>query len=221
MKTSIETDIRLDTLKQLVPELVKAIGLSCEVILHDVRNLDSSCIAISGDVTGRKIGAPMTDLGLRMLRKGDSTSNLINYSSTSSNGKLLRSSTLVIRNRKGTPIALMCINFDLSTLSILRDVIKSTFPVDFPTIDDVDASSEETFPSDVQELLKSTVSEVLSSLDKPISIMNKQDKLRVVELLDGMGVFAIKKAHYYVASVLNTSRYTIYNYLNEIRHRNL
>lgn len=218
MKESIETDIRLDTLKQLVSEFAKAIGPSCEVVLHDLQNLDSSCVAISGDVTRRRVGVPMTDLGLRLLKRGDHASNLINYSSTSSSGKPLRSSTFIIRNSKGKPIAFVCINFDLSTLSILRDVINSSFPTDLPPGDvALTQDTREIFPRDVQEILKSSVADVLKKFDKPISIMKKPDKLKVVELLDEAGIFAIRNSHNYVAALLNTSRYTIYNYLNEIR----
>lgn len=218
MKSSTEIDIRLDTLKQLVTELAKAIGPACEVILHDLRTLDSSCIAMSGNVTGRRVGAPITDLGLRVLRRGDSASHVINYSSTTADGKHLRSSTLIMRDSKGKPIAFVCINFDLSTLTVLREFIDLSFPTGLAVGDEaMQDNAKESFPGDVGEVLRATVSSVLKKLDKPISIMNKQDKLKAVELLDQAGIFAIKKAPFYVASVLNASRYTIYNYLNEVR----
>ncbi len=222
MKSFIETDIRLDTLEQLLADLAKAIGPTCEVILHDLRKLESSVIAVSGDVTRRKVGAPMTDLGLRILRKGDLEHNFINYSSTSADSKRLRSSTLIIRDSKGKPIAFVCLNFDISNLIILRKVIDASFPAGLLKDEEtLQKSSEETFPSDVQDILQSTVSDVIRKIDKPIRIMNKQEKLRIIELLDEAGIFGIKKAHFHVASALNTSRYTIYNYLNEVRHRNL
>lgn len=220
MTKSKETDIRLDTLKQLVSELAKAIGPACEVILHDLRNLDSSCVATSGNVTGRKIGAPMTDLGLRVLKRSGQASNLINYSSTSSDGRPLKSSTIIIRNSINKPIAFVCMNFDLSTLFILRDVINSSLLTDLPTSEvALDTDTKETYPKEVQEILKSAVAEVLKRFDKPISIMKRRDRLQVVELLDEAGIFAIKNSHYYVASLLGTSRFTIYNYLSEIRQR--
>ena len=220
MKQSKEADIRIDTLKQLVSELAKGIGPACEVLLHDLRHLEYSCVAISGNVTGRKVGAPITDLGLRVLKKGEQASNLINYSSTSGDKKQMRSSSFVIRNNANKPIAMVCINFDLSTMSILRDVINSSFPVDSPAGEDIlDTNTRETYPRDMQETLKLTVAEVLQNFHKPTSIMKKQDRLQVVEMLDKCGVFAIKNSHYYVASVLGTSRYTTYNYLNEIRQR--
>ena len=110
----------------------------------------------------------------------------------------------------------------MSTVDLLRDMIDSSFPTNLPPGDIVlNQDTKETFPRDVQEILKSTVAEVLKKFDKPISIMKKQDKLKLVKLLDEAGIFGIKNSHNYVASVLNTSRYTIYNYLNEIRQRGL
>lgn len=219
MKQPKEIDIRLDTLKQLVSELAEAIGPACEVILHDLRNLDSSCVTISGNVTGRKVGAPMTDLGFRILKKSEQVPNLINYASSLNNGKPLRSSTFIIRNSKGKPIAFVCINFDMSTLLIVRDVINSSIPADLPSGEVVlNTDTKETFSRDVQEVLKSAVAEVLKRFDKPVSLMKKRDKLQVVKMLDEAGIFAIKNSHFYVASILGTSRYTVYNYLNETRH---
>jgi predicted transcriptional regulator YheO len=220
MKQNNETDIRLDTLEQLVSVVAKAISPACEVLLHDLRDLDSSTIAVSGDVTGRKVGAPMTDLGLRILRRGKQSSHLINYSSKSSDGRSLRSSTFIIRNSKGKPIAFVCINFNLTTAHLLQDLINSSFLVDLPSGDVIlDEETKETYTTDVREILKLTVADVLRKSDRPVSIMNKRDRLKVVEMLDEAGIFAIKNSHSYVATVLNTSRYTIYNYLNEIKHR--
>jgi len=218
MKSSAQINTILDTLKQLVPGMAKAIGPGCEVILHDVRTPDSSCIAISGDVTGRKIGAPMTDLGLRILREEHSTPHLINYLTTTADGRPTRSSTFIIRDSQGDPAAMFCINFDLSPLLDLQQLGDRVFPKN-PVVEGkvIQDDTQETFYSDVGDVLTSTVSAVLHKFGKPVSIMDKQDKLKIVKLLDEAGIFAIKKAHFYVASALNTSRYTIYNYLNEVR----
>jgi len=218
MREIDELEIRLDTLKQLISEIAKGVGPFCEILLHDLRNLDASCIAISGNVTGRKVGAPMTDLGLQILENQDAISNLINYSSRSTDGKYLRSSTFIVRNSKRKPIAFVCINFDISTIHLLRDMISQSFQLDLvPENIAFDQEVKETFPKDVGEILKSVVTEKLKMLDKPVSVMKKKDKLKLIEMLDESGVFKIRHSHYYVASVLNTSRYTIYNYLNEVR----
>ena len=47
--------------------------------------------------------------------------------------------------------------------------------------------------------------------------MTKDDKVEIVRTLDQKGAFLIKGAIDYVAKVLCVSRYTVYNYLDEVR----
>jgi len=47
--------------------------------------------------------------------------------------------------------------------------------------------------------------------------MQKEDKLRVVKIADKKGAFLIKEAITQVAKEINVSRFTIYNYLKELK----
>jgi predicted transcriptional regulator YheO len=47
--------------------------------------------------------------------------------------------------------------------------------------------------------------------------MSKEEKVQICKQLDAQGAFLIKGAIDYVAAILCVSRYTIYNYLDEIR----
>lgn len=47
--------------------------------------------------------------------------------------------------------------------------------------------------------------------------MQKEHKLKIVEVLDEKGVFLIKGAVDDVANAIGVSRYSVYNYLDEIR----
>ncbi len=51
----------------------------------------------------------------------------------------------------------------------------------------------------------------------PVELMKKQHKAAVVRELDEAGYFLIKDAVDFLAAELKVTRYTIYNYLNEIR----
>ena len=58
----------------IVEGIAKTFGKNCEVVLHDFSNLQSSIIAIeNGHVTGRSVGSPMTEVGLKAIKKGDTT----------------------------------------------------------------------------------------------------------------------------------------------------
>jgi predicted transcriptional regulator YheO len=49
------------------------------------------------------------------------------------------------------------------------------------------------------------------------SMMDKRDKLETMGRLDKDGVFMIKGSVDYMAKVFGASKYTIYNYLKQIR----
>ena len=47
--------------------------------------------------------------------------------------------------------------------------------------------------------------------------MTKEEKVKVVEMLDDRGIFLVKGAVDVVALALAVSKYTVYNYLEEAR----
>jgi predicted transcriptional regulator YheO len=51
----------------------------------------------------------------------------------------------------------------------------------------------------------------------PVELMKKVHKSQVVRVLDEAGFFLIRDSVDHLAGVLEVTRYTIYNYLNENR----
>jgi len=200
----------------LVDGIASTFGKNCEVVLHDIRRPQSSVIAIAnGHITGRSIGSPMTEYGLATLRKGQFDKPIVNYRKKPKDGKFLKSSSLFIKDEKGKLIGFLCINYDISELTIARNIIN-----DFTNIiedTDFDEDSGESFGSTVNEMLSSIVNKTLESVGKPVAFISKEEKVNIVQTLDQKGVFLIKGAIDYVAKVLCVSRYTVYNYLDEIR----
>jgi predicted transcriptional regulator YheO len=213
-----ETDTRLDTLRQLVSQLADAIGPDCEVVLHDLRALDQSIVAMSGNVTGRQLGSPMTDLGLRILREGGSRSSFLNYSAVGADGRSLRCSTFIIRGSRGKPVALVCVNFDISEWQRVRSFLDTHAVVVPPPGGGAADASTESFPRDVQDVFSSVIASVVSAVGKPVTRWTRAERVAAVRSLDRAGLFAVKGAHYRVAALLGVSRYTVYNYLNYTRH---
>ncbi len=206
----------LKTMIQLVEGIANTFGKNCEVVLHDVSHPQSSIIAIAnGHVTGRTIGGPMSEYGLADLRRGQFDKSRINYSKRTKAGKQLKSTSLYIKDENGSLIGFLCINYDISELTIAKNIISEltsmTETADFP------GDSEESYGSTVNEILNSIVDKTLESVGKPVAFISKDEKVKIVELLDNKGIFLIKGAVDYVAKILCVSRYTVYNYLDEIR----
>ena len=123
----------IESLKVVVDGIAGTFGSRCEVVLHNLRNLRNlshSIIKIAnGHVRGRAIGGAITDEGLRYLKSGRKEDLLINYSSRARDGKLLKSSTMMFRNKKKEPIVAICINFDITDIMNYHGVIEDIFKV--------------------------------------------------------------------------------------------
>ncbi len=79
------------------------------------------------------------------------------------------------------------------------------------------AGTEEAFPRDASSFLRIMIDQALSRQSKPVALLSKKDNLEVIRELDENDIFSIKRAVETVARGLNVSRYTIYNYIDEVR----
>ena len=188
----------------------------CEAVLHDLSNLDSSLVAISGNVTNRPLGAPITDYVLRLLKQyGDNVEDSYHYfTTTTKGGKKLKSSTTFIRDTDRHVVGCFCINFCIETLLFSSEAIK-----DLCTIQGnlENTETQEQFVNDVGEVVKAICDEVLKRQTIPPSRMEKSDKIEIVKELDERGLFMVKGAIDLVASRLDISKFTLYGYLEEIK----
>lgn len=216
----------LATLRALVPGLAAALGADAEVVLHDLRKLPRSIVAVAGEITARQVGDPPTDVLLRHLKKGR-TEHLIGYSTQTADGRELRSSTLIFCGHDGTPIAALCINVDISDWVTARTLLAGV--VDGygtpPAREATEAPAApvpagryrgEAFAHSVEELVSAMIEEAVAASEVPVSLMRKEHKLAVVRRLDERGLFLIRDSVEATAAALKVTRFTVYNYLNEI-----
>ena len=206
----------------VVKAIAKTFGPDCEVLLHDMSNLENSIIMIeNGHVTGREVGSPLTDLGLYFLQSDlfKDTDFIANYQTENKYGKKLKSTTIFIRDKRKKIIGFLCINYALDYLSGIRkkmdDFCKVHNDVDKNVFNNEE--KEETFTDNIDDLLERVFIKAQEKVGKPIEKMQKDDKLEVVRYLQKKGFFLIKGNIDKIAKRLNVSRYTIYNYLSEIK----
>jgi predicted transcriptional regulator YheO len=140
----------------------------------------------------------MTDLLLGLVRRG-TTQDLTNYETHGPDGRAIRSSTLFLRDADGVAIGCLCVN------RLMEGAPRST------------GQEPETFPPDVDSLQRFLVGRAVTKAGIPVDLMKKRHKAAVVRELDEAGFFLIKDSVDHLAGELDVTRYTIYNYLNEIR----
>lgn len=198
----------------VVEGIAKTFGQNCEVVLHDFSKMDRSIIAIAnGHVTGRSVGGPLYESLLKNVLDDNIQEDKINYTGKSAEGRVLKSSTMFIRNENNDIIGCICINFDLSELVVSKRVIDNLIQTESS---DIEKEQDES-TNRVNDVLTDIVTNTLEKSGKPVAYMGKEEKVNIVKDLDYQGAFLIKGAIDYVAKVLCVSRYTIYNYLDEIR----
>ena len=78
------------------------------------------------------------------------------------------------------------------------------------------ADGGEAFVHDVDELAAAVLRQAVAEQDVPVSLMRKAHKVEAVRSLKRRGFFMLRDAVEMAAQALGVTRFTIYNYLNEI-----
>ena len=198
--------------KDVAETIARLFGSGCEIVIHSLEDMAHSVVmSINGNVTGRKIGSPITNLGLEVLNKSLAEKEDIigPYFSKTKAGKSIKSAKMLIRDDKGIPIGLLCINFDLS-------VPLSRFLEEFSPSGKGTQSSEN-FAPDVGELVAQAVADELGAISGITGISPTGKNRTVVSKLGQRGVFEIKGSVELVAGELGVTTHTIYKYLREMR----
>lgn len=204
-----------DMLRRLAEGIVAVVGPHCEVVIHDFSDLEHSVVAIAGNVTGRKPGAPVPDLAFTSDDLNRETPDQVNYCARK-DSRELRSSTIWIRDVEGQPVGAVCINVDYSDLVRVRDLIDRLAQ---PARQAPELVVSNTFARDMEDLIDLSVTAFLRRESIPsITAMNYDDKLRLIQALEAQGLFRIRGAVSRVADLLSVSRASVYNYRSSLKN---
>src|SRR5579859_6106344 len=85
-------------LSQLAVGLRRLFDPYCEVVVHDFTDLEHSIVCLEGNITGRSIGGAATDLLLEKASSGETSEDLHGYLTSLSGGRVMKSSTIFLRD---------------------------------------------------------------------------------------------------------------------------
>ncbi len=211
-----KTNPVLKCFEPMVDCIADLFGSNCEVVLHDISDLDNSIIKIrNGHVTGRKPGDSMTDVGLEMIEQAkNGRANFGIYSPRTKTGKVLISNAINIFSPKGKHVGILCINLDVSEFVQLQKKIQNFCGVAGRRDQNV---REEHFESNIRSIVQESIDNMIK--EKGISVHNltKRDRLEIIDELNKKGFFFIRGAVRQVSKSLGISSPTLYKYLEEIR----
>ena len=202
----------LETLRQMARGLAAQFGSNCEVVVHEIseRSTSHSVVAIeNGHVSGRKLGDGPSQVVLEQLGKdGRAPEDQLCYLTRTPDGKLLKSSSIYIRDESGRVCAIFCINFDISALAMAEQALAG--------LTSAHPAGEETprITHNVNDLLDDLIEQSDRLIGKPVALMSKEDKVRAIHFLNEHGALLVTKSGDKIAKHFGISKYTLYSYLD-------
>lgn len=208
----------LDFLKQLAHGLAIQFGSSCEIAIHDLKtkDLEKSIVYIeNGHISNRQIGDGPSGIVLETLQSDPSTiHDKLSYLTKTEDGRILKSSTFYIRDDDGSVSYIFSLNYDITAFTAASTAIQSLIATK-DKLPDLTGDSPRQITHNVNELLDLLIEQAVAKVGKPVAMMNKDDKVAVVQYLDHAGAFLITKSGDKVSSYLGISKFTLYSYMGK------
>lgn len=208
----------LDFLKQLAHGLAIQFGSSCEIAIHDLKtkDLEKSIVYIeNGHVSNRQTGDGPSGIVLETLQSDPSTiHDKLSYLTKTEDGRILKSSTFYIRDDDGSISYIFSLNYDITAFTAASTAIQSLIATK-DKLPDLTGDSPRQITHNVNELLDLLMEQAVAKVGKPVAMMNKDDKVAVVQYLDHAGAFLITKSGDKVSSYLGISKFTLYSYMGK------
>jgi predicted transcriptional regulator YheO len=208
----------IEVLRGAADVIAAQFGPDTEVVIHDfTQDLDHTIVYIvNGHVTGRTIGDGPTKSFLRDLTENNNFQKRPRTISITDDGRTIRSSTVNYCNDDGTLACAMCINQDITSLVALENAFQSmTKDKYFET--SIQQEAEDTGSISIQDVMESLITEGIHKIGMPPDQMNREAKIAFIKFLNERGVFKIQKSGQEVCSLLNISKFTLYNYMEEAK----
>lgn len=197
--------------EHLAKGLAGHFGENCEVVIHDLSEDTEHTIVVleNGHVTGRKVGDGPSRVALEALRKKEEDlKDRVSYLTQTEDGRVLKSSTIYIRDETGKAVGVLGINYDITDFKRMDYMLK-----DFLSARDEEDKPEK-INNDVKGLLDELIDQSVRMQGKPVSQMNREDKIRAIHFLHDAGAFLITKSGDKISKFFGISKYTLYNYID-------
>lgn len=204
----------LERLKVIAHGLAIQFGPSCEVLIHDLQgDLDSSLVYIeNGTITNRHVGDGPSHVVLDVLNYDDGSEGRFGYLTKTKDGRILKSSTMYIRDDNGNIAYLLGINQDITEFVMMHRSLESLIG-----IGQAETGTVEKITTSVSELLDDLLLEAERLVGKPGPLMNKVERLKAISYLNEKGAFLISKSSEKIAEYFNISKFTLYSDLNTLK----
>lgn len=205
--------MNLDFYSRLASALAQQFGSNCEIVVHDLRGGDPDHTVVTienGHVSHRKVGDGPSRIVLEALHSENPAElkDSAGYLMKTHDGRILKSSTVYIRNDSGGIDGVFSINYDITELLMAERAIDSV--LNHKAV----AATPERIPISVNDLLDDLIEQAAAQIGKPVAMMTKDDKIRAIRFLNKAGAFLVTRSGDKVSKYFGISKYTLYSYID-------
>lgn len=180
-----------------------------EVVLHDLES--GTIAAIYNDLSRRRVGE-RSHIAKFVGDHAEAFPDIFEpYYKTNWDGRKFKCVSTTIRNDKGKPIVVVCINFDASVFEGANKHLEQLLSVAKEEPQNPIEQFTEDWRARINECITNYLKENYISLDA----LSKTQKRQAVHRLYEHGLFSYRNAATYIGEQLRISRATVYNYLKE------
>ena len=203
----------LDLMQRLARALSTQFGPACEIVVHDLKNADTEhTIAVieNGAVSHRQMGDGASRIVLEALsRKKDTTlQDSLGYLTKTRDGRILKSSTVYLRDGDGDIEGVFSINYDITELLMAERAIGTLLN------HREEKKAPDRIPQNVNDLLDDLIAQSVELVGKPVAMMTKEDKIAAIQFLNQAGAFLVTKSGDKISKFFGISKYTLYSYID-------
>ena len=212
-------DLTLESLVMIAHGIARQFGNDCEVCIHDLQANDlehTICYIINGHVSGRKIGDGASKIvleTLEALKKGDNVSEHLGYRTHTSDGRILKSSTIFLKDESGKYRFILGINHDMTNFINAQSALSNI-------VENIETTGEDIYgqiPLSVNDLLDNLIEQSVKLVGKTPALMTKDEKVKAIKFLQDAGAFLITRSGDKISQFFGISKFTLYSYIDQAK----
>ncbi len=195
--------------------IAKTFNHDCEVVIHDLSVPQNSVVyTINNHVTGRQVGQSFDHLVKDVLLSQNFENDCsANYYFHTPDGRLIKSSTALLRDDDHKVIGALCVNMDTTKIQSAADLLLSFMPTTYSG----PALREDCYDGHISDIAEDLIDKILSA--KNTEKLRRDEKVELIGFMEQKGIFLIKGAIDKVAEKMGISKVTVYSYIDEIKEK--
>lgn len=194
----------LRELQTIAQGLGKTFAPFCEVVVHDLSHPKHAIFAIENNLSGRRVGQPVTELGLARIGDPDYPAVITNYANQFADGRKVKSTSIGIKDESGEYVAALCLNVDLTLFQGFQAALAQ-----FTRIESSEVS--ETLDTRHADRVCERIDEFAAARATTARSLKPTDRRQLLQELKQAGFLDIRRGMEIAAAHMGVSRATVYS----------